>query len=124
LDVTIASIVLNGLQKKCLKVEIDDISEDHMAITHHDDLQLIKDVVRLSQMRYLYTHTQLVTHLPRRFQLRMKWSSSCVKVICLCSLRMAVRVLYHYMKARKGSVLLSIAIMLQHSVEHEDSDKR
>ena len=31
--------------KKCLK---DDKDEDHMAITHHDDLELIKDVVRSS----------------------------------------------------------------------------
>jgi hypothetical protein len=39
-------IALTGLQKKCLE---DNVHEDNMAIAHHDDLRLIKDVVRLSQ---------------------------------------------------------------------------
>jgi hypothetical protein len=43
-----ALIVLSVLRKKCLEDDINT-DEDDMAITHHDDLQLIKDVVRLSQ---------------------------------------------------------------------------
>lgn len=43
-----ALIVLSALQKKRLD-DKDDIDKDDVAITHHDDLKLIKDVVRLSQ---------------------------------------------------------------------------
>ena len=49
-----ALIVLSGFQKKCLEDDMDDddtdeedIVKDDVAITYHDDLQLIKDVVRL-----------------------------------------------------------------------------
>ena len=38
-------IVLSGLQKKCLEGDIGT-DENDMAITHHDDLRLIKDMVR------------------------------------------------------------------------------
>jgi hypothetical protein len=49
--------VLSGLPKKCLEDDMDDdddsdeddIVKDDMAITYHDDLQLIKDVVRPCQ---------------------------------------------------------------------------
>jgi hypothetical protein len=58
-------MVLSRLQKKCLKHDIDT-DEDDMAITHHDDLQLIKDVVRLSQNVGLIHVFQLVTYVPRR----------------------------------------------------------
>jgi hypothetical protein len=52
-----ALIVLSGLPKKCLEDDMDDdddsdeddIVKDDMAITYHDDLQLIKDVVRPCQ---------------------------------------------------------------------------
>jgi hypothetical protein len=60
---TTASIVLSGLQKKCLKDDMDT-GEDGMAITHHDDLLLIRDVVCPSQVRELCV--RLVMHMPRR----------------------------------------------------------
>jgi hypothetical protein len=47
-----------GSKKKRLENDIDedDTDKDDMAVTHHDDLKLIKDVVRLSQnARGIYT---------------------------------------------------------------------
>jgi len=62
--------VLNGHRKKCLEdlddTDEDDINKDDMAITYHDDLRLIKDVVCPSQSAGLIPESQLVMHVLRR----------------------------------------------------------
>jgi hypothetical protein len=47
-----ALVVLSGPQKKC---QADDVEEGILAIAHHDDLQLIEDVVCPSQNARIYT---------------------------------------------------------------------
>ena len=63
MSMAIPLIVLSELQKKRLDdIDKDVIDKDDVAITHHDDLKLIKDVVRSSQNdRDLY-----LMHVPRR----------------------------------------------------------
>jgi hypothetical protein len=50
-----ALIVLSGPQQKC---QSDNVEEGILAIAHHDDLQLIEDVVCPSQNTGIYTRNK------------------------------------------------------------------
>ena len=58
-----ALIVLSEPQKKCLT---DNVKEDTLAIAHHDDLQLIEDVVCPSQNTGFYTRNKRVIRASRK----------------------------------------------------------
>jgi hypothetical protein len=57
-----ALIVLSGPQKKC---QTDNVEEGILAISHHDDLQYIEDVVCSSQNAGIYTRVMPSSRKPR-----------------------------------------------------------